>query len=642
MRKVLVFRGWLDYPSRYERDQKAVIITPADPNVVAFTNDFDAGGVSVPFGGLFTTLTLTFDGQPVATKTVVAGNTGVTFTVNLTDIAEGWYMAGVNGLDPSWTVIDYPIYVLKGATAQPQTKVPVTTGSHTLVFTDPPVYQRAMMPAVFDPVRVPYTPRAWPPFTAKAERQNLIVTSLVPARPGDGTRPLVTKEGIWTSANRQNYFYFDFEQGTPMLPMLDGPRGVGSCISPAFMEIGKAAPASTGPIGNTYFIESWRLCKCRADGTVVTLAGWRHKSMASYRKDPTTLELVGDWSRIPPERRGFAQPWGLAWDERSLLIDENAAPIPTERNLKPHLGAGPVAWISDTFHHRIVKLQFSSVSHATPPVVTEFVPPGTLKEPWACVAIPGTRELVVSDRKNNRLCVFHQDSAALLYTIPATQPEGLDFQDGWLYYASVITKSIRKLEWATSTLPVRNDVLVADPTFPASVKDAAGNIIKNGSNLGYWINDNSRYFHFALSDGTFMARGSIAFATWSNIYFGYPVLLDNEGRWVDYVEDHQKRPFRGVPKPPGLTSYNSSVALGQGRMVFSSAEEGLHVVSQALPTDPVCDVTKYNTGAQQYKEHGYALTHGPAGYGYYGLPLPWNITPEIDYYLTMNGHVSSV
>ncbi len=607
-------------PGRYERDQKVVIITPANPNVVAFTNDFIAGGIAVPFG-VAATLTLTFDGQSVATKGVVPANTGVTFMPDLTNVSEGWYFANVTGLDDSWTVINYPVYVLKGAIAQSPTKIPVTTGSHTLAFTDPPVYQYGYVAARHDPTKVQYPAREYPAFSTIPVRHNLIFTSLVPARPGDGTRPLITKEGVWTAANRQNYFYYDFEQGTPMLPMLDGPRGVGSCISPAFMGIGKAAPASTGPIGNVYFIESWRFGKVSKDGAVVTLAGWRHKNMASYRSDPNTLELVGDWSAIPQSRFGFAQPWGMAWDERSLIVDENAEPIPDEHNLKPHLGAGPVALISDTFHHRIVKLQFSATSHAIPPIVTEFIPPGTLSEPWAIIAIPGTRELVVSDRKHNRLCVFDMDTAALLRTLLTPQPEGLDFLDGHLYYASVLTKSIRKIEWATGI-----DTLVAGPSTP-------------GSGLNYWINNNSRYMHIAVGDGTFGPRGAIAVATWSNIYYGYPLLFAPDGRNIDYV--NPQGPIKGVPKPLGLTSYNSSVAIGQGRLVFSSAEEGLHVASLALPTDPILDQAKYAAGAAQYKARGLVLTHGPGGYGYNGEPMPWGITPEIDYFLTMQGHTKS-
>jgi hypothetical protein len=73
-------------------------------------------------------------------------------------------------------------------------------------------------------------------------------------------------------------------------------------------------------------------------------------------------------------------------------------------------------------------------------------------------------------------------------------------------------------------------------------------------------------------------------------------------------------------------------------MLFGTAEEGLHVVSQALPTDPVIDMKAYQAGMDQWQAKGYQLTHGPAGYGYYGLPLPWGVSPEIDYFLKANLH----
>ena len=38
------------------------------------------------------------------------------------------------------------------------------------------------------------------------------LTSLAVPRPGDQYRPALTKDGVWTTANRQNYYYFDFEQ----------------------------------------------------------------------------------------------------------------------------------------------------------------------------------------------------------------------------------------------------------------------------------------------------------------------------------------------------------------------------------------------------------------------------------------------
>ena len=77
-------------------------------------------------------------------------------------------------------------------------------------------------------------------------------------------------------------------------------------------------------------------------------------------------------------------------------------------------------------------------------------------------------------------------------------------------------------------------------------------------------------------------------------------------------------------------------------MLFGTAEEGLHVVSKALETDPVIDAAQYTAGQDQWQARGYRMTHGPGGYGFYGLPLPWGETPEIDYFLRANLHGPSL
>ena len=60
-------------------------------------------------------------------------------------------------------------------------------------------------------------------------------------------------------------------------------------------------------------------------------------------------------------------------------------------------------------------------------------------------------------------------------------------------------------------------------------------------------------------------------------------------------------------------------------------------MSQALPTDAAVD-PMYAAGAREYFEAGYHLTHGHAGHGFYGLPLPWGKSAAIDVYLKANGH----
>ncbi|MFO1412770.1 MAG: hypothetical protein U1F10_02450 [Burkholderiales bacterium] len=610
--KLLAFRDWMSSCDRYERMEHITPLRAGSSQVKLYTCNMQTGGTAVPFGA-DTTLTLTLDGTPVATAAIKAADTAVTFNVDLSTLGEGWYMASVTGLDTSWSVLDYGLYVLKGTTAQPASRMPVVTASHEMVFEGAGVFQTAWVPAKFDPIVVPYPARDFPDLTTIPARKDVVITSLAVPRPGDLYRPATTAAGVWTTANRENYFYFDFEQPKPMLPMLDGPRGRGSIIAPVHLEVGNAAPNGTLR-GNVYFVEAWRVGKVTPDGTVVTLAGYRHKDLPSYWADPTSAELIGDWSSIPAARRGFAQPWGMAWDARTLVINEATVPIPSENNEKPHI-LGPVMYISDTFRNRVLKLQFSATAHGVPPVVTEFAT--GLNQPWDVIAV-GTR-LYVSDRMNNAIKVFDMDTAALEKTINVVQPEGMAVLDGWLYYGSVKSKSIRKIELATGT-----DVLIADPSTA-------------GSQLGYYINNNSRYMKIAVSDGSFGPRGMIAYTTWSNSYYGYPNLIDGStGKMIDWIAANGAT-VKGTT-PLGLSSYASAVGIGHGRMLWGTAEEGLHVVSKALATDPVIDSTKYKAGMSQWQARGYGLTHGPAGYGYYGNPLPWGETPEIDYFLSANLH----
>ncbi len=88
----------MSYCDRYDRMEHAVILSAGKSQVKAFTCNFATGGTKIPFG-VDTTLTLTLDGKAVATAAVKAADVAVTFDVDITGIAEGWYMASVTGLD---------------------------------------------------------------------------------------------------------------------------------------------------------------------------------------------------------------------------------------------------------------------------------------------------------------------------------------------------------------------------------------------------------------------------------------------------------------------------------------------------------------------------------------------------------------
>ena len=88
--------------------------------------------------------------------------------------------------------------------------------------------------------------------------------------------------------------------------------------------------------------------------------------------------------------------------------------------------------------------------------------------------------------------------------------------------------------------------------------------------------------------------------------------------------------------------YGSACGVGQGRLIYSTSSEGLWDIHQAPAGAP-----RYLWGDQQrckaaYEAEGLHLTHGPGGWGYYGLPLPWGRSADIDLWLAMHGHTRGV
>jgi hypothetical protein len=653
MARTLMMQGFMAAapgydPGRYDRQQYVCILTGASALFRATPNNFAAGGAKLAFG-VAATLTLLFDDKPVATQNVLATDTSVLFTVDLTNVAEGWYRTSVSGLDGTWTVLDYAAYVMKGATALPQTRMPVVTGSYTLE--NVKQHQFAWVPARYSPTIMPLVPRDCPAFSEVPRRANLVITQLVHGRFGDTYRPSVTKEGVLVTANKQPYNFFDFQQPKPLMPLLDGARGKGSLFCATHLEVGKCAPtlaegAALGPIDNTYFTDPWRVGKVRETGEVVTLAGWRHAGLPQLWSDPPNAELVGDWSAIPVARQGFQELWGMAW--RIPAIDYAAAPIATEKNLRPHV-SGVQAFVSDQRRvmpngiGRIVNLQFSPTSHAAPPVVTEFNGDG-----WnQCFDVVGNGHQVhgqtpvsdadfrlwASDRMNHRIRVLGFDGKVIEEWTGIPQPEGLalfERADGlWLYYTSTVRAggaergSILNFYIRRRHTVTKEDVLIVDCK----------------ARFGYYINDNTLLGKIAISDGTFGPAGMIALATWSNIYYGYPILIDGEtGAFIDWLKTTQyvDPPIKGMGNP-GQT-YTSAVGIGNGRMVYSTACDGLQMVSKALPTDTVWPAS-VAAGEKEWHDEGWIQPYGHYGASHYGLPLPWaKLNQNKTDFLTHHGH----
>ena len=96
--------------------------------------------------------------------------------------------------------------------------------------------------------------------------------------------------------------------------------------------------------------------------------------------------------------------------------------------------------------------------------------------------------------------------------------------------------------------------------------------------------------------------------------------------------------MRGT-KPLGLGSYSSAVGIGARPDAVRHGGGGpARRVEGASPPILSSNATRYASGRSQWQDGGYGLTHGPGGYGFYGLPLPWGKTPEMDYFLKANLH----
>ena len=596
------------FGDRYDRFQEPVILTGTTARLTVTTRNIADGGARIPFGFALP-LTLTFDGRAVAAATTVAEASSVSFDVNLANLS-GWFRTSVTGAPADWSVLDYAVFIDKG---QASTMMPVVIGSYALVHPFPKtpyVHQFAMVPAAFRPREQPLPQRECPSFSDLPARDKLVMTQLAICRQDDKHRP-VRKGRVLCTANRQDYFWSDVTEKRPWFHMLDGPRGRGTVVCPTHLEVGTAAPPSVGFVGNTYFCEPQRFGKVSASGEVVTLAGYRHNAPPTHWSDAQQdVQLVGDWSSIPADRRGFRELWGMAWDRRTFAIDEGAQPIPAERNLKPHV-KGATAFLTDMLNNRVIKLEFAPTSHLPPPKVTEYL---TAAEPWDLVFVEPNL-LYVSERKSHRIVGYDIDTRKAVRTLQAAEPSGLYFLDGWLYYGSLAKKSVRKVNLATG-----QDIVAVD--------------------LTPFVDDNSKYVKLAVSDGTFGPRGMLGVVTWSNIGYGYPNLFRPDGKeidgwlWAGNARLGPMWPGQGDPAP----GYATAVAFGFGRMLCGTVHEGLMQLSKALPTDRPLPAD-YAEGLKQWYTRGYQLTDGHRGFGLYGQALPWGVSPEIDVFLTANGHV---
>lgn len=627
-RATVALSGWCPPSGNYDR-QQILQILPANTQGLTFGRK-NANSSDKLLGPSYTLRLL----DPLTGALVRSFTTNVTpntvqaasFSANLSGLF-GWYRTEIvcptGETNPAWFIF------VKGSAAQPD-YMPVCTGSFDVFHGVGGPSAWTIVPAKFEPTLVPLAPCAPQPFSNVLPPSQLYREYLVPMKGDvDILRSVKSVEGVVHSFNQQSYAYASLVNQLPSTSLLDGPRGRGSLGFVTHL-----MPSERPDSQKIYFSDPWRIGRIDADGTITTLAGYRHGGAIPGDKRPnlSALELVGDWSQCPAQYTGFHEVWGWTWDGRTLATDPNAAPIGGEQ---PHTGLGPVVYVANTRKGCINKLQFNGHDRSAPVKVT--APFAGLDDPWDCVALDGV--LYVAERGKHRIVAYDLDTGAFLRVVisgaalshvdasrfvirdasiatiraqPCVSPEGLFIQDGWLYFGSFAMQQVKRVHLTTGAVEV-----VGVPSFDG----------------------NSRFVKFALSDGTFMPRGTAFCTTWSSEHFGMPEAILPGGTKVPLSNafSSDKAISQGRGGWWEAMGYAAAVGCGKGWLFFGTSIEGVARMRQALPSDPAIDYDLYRQGYKEWFDRGLDKAYGFHGFGYYGLAAPAGLSPAIDCYLQVNG-----
>lgn len=631
--KTIVPEGFMKSSTTYER---FVVQTPVDGDAFDFRfrhADRTAGWrESWPSAEY----TLLVDGQAHAHAPKPASGNVASIAGRPADMGQGWHLLMAAGTAGE-TCYPWPVFVRRDQAAPDPALMPVVRGSFD-GHNDIGRQLLAWVPAKFEPVTQPLAPRSYDPFATDLGRHSLFMTMVAPFRPHDLYRPRRVR-GVLNTANRQNYLVQEIHGPLPSFACLDGPRGRGTITSPTFIHVGRVDAQG---YANLYVIDGgYRLVRVAPDGTVTTLLGWRHKGREAANHEPPRrddFDCVGDWSRIPPERWGLREAWFLAWDPRTTG-QGTGAPIPNPpRGLEPPHDGAVVAWIADSQNNRVLRVTFDGKVHDAPALVEEFIT--GVADPWAVGYYEGT--LIVAERTADRLSRWSADSGAFLGVVvqgkpglarlspseprraqrlgsleairasACCMPECLRIQDGWAYYGGLASQDVRRANLATGAW---------EPYVQLSDSAAAPT--------------GAQYLVFDLSDGTTGPRGTVFADLWTSMTGPLSAAILPDGRpWAFWDNGGNG---------PGMTwaafGYGSAVGVGHGRIVCGWSNEGLGVIGQARG-EKTWDWDRYfKRATDAWAASGRFLTHGPGGWGYYGLPQPWGVHPDVDTYLEMHGHV---
>lgn len=617
--QMVFIRQWSPDLSRYTRGQHLLTLQGPAAKVEIVPYNMASGGsfraFSAPEYVLFA------DGIEVARVSPAAGAKSAAFTFDADLLTSSMPELTVRPSVPTGECcLPYYAEAIRSGDTAPSPGIPHATGSYTIA-QGAAEYKWGLINAPYGPPARPLKPRAVVPFSGALPRTRLHVEHLVPLRYGDEYRISRSAAGFDNTFDDQDYHYAKQVALEPRIPCLDGPRGVGTVSMVTHLMFGRG--------GKMYGTSPNRVFKLGADGAVTTLAGRRHSHPMPHHQRADFAdagELVGDWFAVPEARRGFHELWGMAWDERTLLVNEDAAPIPGEGNEKPHI-VGPVAFVADSQRNRICKLQWLPDKHGEA-AVSEFII--DVADPWDVVCHDGV--LYVSERKAHRIAAYDATTGAFLRVVVQGQPlavvdrnrevnrtgtleacraancvapEGLYWHGGRLYFGSKAQAQIR------SVLPDGIDLQVLTDLR---------------------TDGNTKFCKFAIGDGTFGPDDAAFAAMWSNGQLGWPqVRLAGGADWIIQGD---------TPNVSGLDGrfvYPSAVAVGQGRMAIGGANEGVLIVSQRNADEAPPSAAAIR-GAAEFKRRGLIQVFGANGFGFTPLPLPWGLSADMDAYLQHCGH----
>ncbi|MEY5097879.1 MAG: hypothetical protein RJA36_598, partial [Pseudomonadota bacterium] len=471
-------------------------------------------------------------------------------------------------------------------------------------------------------------------------RKQLVMRHLAVMDGDDVYLPRVT-DGVVHQINAQNYTINPLFSKLPEYAILDGQRGEAVISGPTHITVGREGP--TGYC-SYWVLQGHALRVVRPNGRVQTKAGFRHKGPIAARHVPPRREdfdLVGKgWPASEPE--GFNEPWGHVFIPETVTRGAGA-PVDNGANgmEPPHdPGAkwtGPVSVVADSGNDRLVRLQHSATDHEAEPTVSILAK--GLGDPWSLT--PGDDNLLyVTERRLSRVSVWDPHSGKMVGVLvqgnralaqyrlneprramrvgtlaqcqddPCCWPEGIVYQDGYVYIASLAAQCIRKV-----------NVLTGESKLHVVIPDS----------VGAWTG--AQYIQIAISDGTTGPRGTIFGMLWTSmngpLHFAY---LPDGKPWVFWDNGGNG---------PGMTwekfDYGSAVGCGTGRIVFGSSRAGLFEVVKARD-EKTWDWSVYKPAHEAWAAAGYEQRFGPGGFGWTGEPLPWGQSAAIDNYLSMYGH----